>query len=352
VHAFAPARASGTGPRVVLPDHADAAPATKLAACGEPRADVVRALLAITHGVRCVIASGAFCEGTSPGHIPALGRPSVRVWVSTVMSRDAAGGVVPRDGTLVIPERRILVYYEGDDPLRLRILLTRIIGACFGLPTPPDAHEESFSEAEERVGAERDPRLPPLAAYPVRNMVAFFRVALTHQKSPSASWPRFGGPPAAAEVCSSDCASGVEPVSWRSQWKFVSDCLDKSGLCLERRPLVYTLGTSVCVDGMDPGQVATVECLCRRILQVEKAAQRTANAPDLEGLGPYIRHVQHPSPGADSRVLDVRVADVLKVESAWLNQTRLSQEERVATEERRKDKKDGNSKKDGEGYVS
>ena len=384
------------------------------------------------------------------------------------MPRDVAGGAAPRDVTLDIPERQILVYYEGGDPLHHRILLTHISGARWIVATPTlDVHEEDLSEseviplgrltpfpgddrdifafdvltadvlaslrtqglalaavlgapappvgtqpgtlwlyadpafesfntelepgfvvrgtnvvrgswalvevdhssgarvwtsaehlraadrsawvAEKRVGAGRDPRLLPAAATPVQNVVVPFRIALTHQKSPSASWPRFGGPSAATEVCSAICSSGVEPMSWCSQWEVASGIQNKSGLCLEHRLLVYTLWTSVCVDGMDPGQVATIEHLCRRILQIEKAVRKSAKAPDFEGLEPYMRHLQDPGLGVDSRVFDAHVADVLKAESMWLKQTRLSQEERVATEKKRKGKKDGKGQKDGQG---
>ena len=120
--------------------------------------------------------------------------------------------------------------------------------------------------------------------------------------------------------------SGLDPPAFAMQWENSSGVAPRSAVALEHRLGIMQLGLAVCQDRLDVTQLASIEHLARRLLQIEKAVRRNPKAPDFEGLNRYLDHVTDPASGAAAPLFDQHIADEMKVDANILKQTRLARE--------------------------
>ena len=141
-------------------------------------------------------------------------------------------------------------------------------------------------------------------------------------------------------------SSGLEPMGYFGQFVQTSGAAPQAAVVIELGMHFYTFQTMVCVDGLDPGQLASVEHICRRILQLQKAIKRSPRSPDFTSLAPYMMHSAGHSGVIQAPNFEKYVADLDKANAQFLKQNRLAAEERDADNKRKGGR---NKKKDEDG---
>ena len=78
-----------------------------------------------------------------------------------------------------------------------------------------------------------------------------------------------------------------------------------------------------------------MEHLCRRLLQIQRAVQKSANNPDFDGLEGYMEHLRDPSKGIMAPTFDKYMAEQSKTKGQVLKNFRLYKDEQEADSKKR-----------------
>ena len=147
--------------------------------------------------------------------------------------------------------------------------------------------------------------------------------------------------------------SGHEVLGFQAQWVTSSGASPKAGVVIEHGLGLMLLHYLACVDRLNVRNLAAVELLCRRLLQIQRAVRKNPRQPDFEGLEGYVAHALDPSGGVLAFAFDRFYAGTQKDTTFILKQNRLAREEQVSESNRKakakaKGGKGGKDAADGE----
>ena len=178
---------------------------------------------------------------------------------------------------------------------------------------------------DKREGGGHDPRLLVTDALPNRVLPIGLAVQATSKKA--ALHPNFAGANATSEVLGSMESCGLEPAGFVADFLTKSGISPTSGLAAEYAYLIHAIFLMLCVDRIDGRATASMEHMCRRVLQIQRAVKKNPKSPDFGGLDAYMRHAELPMGMSRSPLFDQYIMEQQKVEGKVLQNSRLNQEE-------------------------
>jgi len=187
--------------------------------------------------------------------------------------------------------------------------------------------------SEKRSGPGRDPRVCP-ARVVGRGPHAVRRRLISEalqefREEKGADWP-FRGPGACLELFRGVAASGLEFPAYANHYLATCGVATNSTLAHELRNLFAMLHHLNAYDQLDCPNVAAVELLCRRVLQVQKAIRKSPKHPDFANLDGMLSSTLDESGGVIASEFDQWVASEQKVQATIMKHNRMFSEEQVA----------------------
>ena len=137
----------------------------------------------------------------------------------------------------------------------------------------------------------------------------------------------FSGPRAVREYLNSINESGTDIGSYHLQWVKNSNVNPRTSVVHEHRNLIEVLRLAITRDQLDASNLQCLELVVRRLVQLEIAVSRSANAPDYTGLEVLLENPISEGGAAATRSLDDWVTARLKEKAQIAKQTRLYREE-------------------------
>ena len=157
-------------------------------------------------------------------------------------------------------------------------------------------------------------------------------------------WPH-PGPRAYKELVTSVADSAVSWSQYHSEWVKSSGVSDGTSLVHEHRSLCASFHLLHSVDQCNGANLASVELLARRLIQIEMATERNSKAPDFSGLSVVLATPTSESGAAVTRQFTEWVSSRQKDRAQIMKQQRLFTEEKAAASKKAK----GKGKKGGDG---
>ena len=199
-------------------------------------------------------------------------------------------------------------------------------------------HEKWLSE--KRSGPGRDPRVCPTrlvgrGVHAVRRRL-ISEALREFREEKGKDWP-FRGPGACLELCRGVAASGLEFPAYANHYLSTCGVATNSVLAHELRNLFVMLHHINAYDQLDCPNVAAVEMLCRRILQIQKAIRKSPKHPDFANLDGMLSSTLDETGGVIATELDQWVAAEQKVQATIMKQNRMFDEEQSAVYKRQTD---------------
>ena len=184
--------------------------------------------------------------------------------------------------------------------------------------------------AEKQTGPGRDYRVQA-----IRKDAAGHRRATLGQVVASArrlqpkDWV-FRGPSALEELSMAVDATGLDFATYFNHWKMTSGVNPSGGVCIELKHLLEVLRLAFAFDQLEPFNLASLELVSRRILQIMRAVRRNARHPTFEGLEGMVAFSLDESGGVITSKFDEFFATEQKNAALIMKQYRLAQEEKQA----------------------
>ncbi|CAK0878561.1 unnamed protein product, partial [Prorocentrum cordatum] len=214
------------------------------------------------------------------------------------------------------------------------------------------ADEEDW-RAEKRRGPGRDPRILPLARRGRGVQVTLGEAIAKMNAVDFDDWP-FRGPKALPELLAAILATGLTLTSYWGYWVSESGVSRNAAVAQEVRHALNQLHHAVTYDLVDPSNLASLELLGRRVLQIQRAVKRCPRHPSFEGLGLMLSSSLDESGGVVTSRFDAFVAEEQKSQGIILKQERMYREEQESEAkkyERQGDDRERGSRADPKGKV-
>ncbi|CAK0788625.1 unnamed protein product [Prorocentrum cordatum] len=207
------------------------------------------------------------------------------------------------------------------------------------------ADEEDW-RAEKRRGPGRDPRILPLARRGRGAQVTLGEAIAKMNAVDFDDWP-FRGPKALPELLAAILATGLTLTSYWGYWASESGVSRNAAVAQEVRHALNQLHHAVTYDLVDPSNLASLELLGRRVLQIQRAVKRCPRHPSFEGLGLMLSSSLDESGGVVTSKFDAFVAEEQKSQGIILKQERMYREEQES--EAKKYERQGDDRERGPG---
>ena len=140
-------------------------------------------------------------------------------------------------------------------------------------------------------------------------------------------WPSFSGPRACLEFLQSLASAQGSFVSYHAEWVRLSGVPQHSPAVYAHRHDLEVLRLALHTDGLSVSNLASMEQTVRHLLQLEKAVQRNASAPDYAGLGVITDGTVTAKGAAITSSFDSWIAEKQKERGKMLQNERLYREE-------------------------
>ncbi|CAK0909779.1 unnamed protein product [Prorocentrum cordatum] len=166
-------------------------------------------------------------------------------------------------------------------------------------------------------------------------------------------WP-FRGPRALPELLAAILATGLTLTSYWGYWVSESGVSRNAAVAQEVRHALNQLHHAVTYDLVDPSNLASLELLGRRVLQIQRAVKRCPRHPSFEGLGLMLSSSLDESGGIVTSRFDAFVAEEQKSQGIILKQGRMYREEQESEAkkyERQGDDRERGSRADPKGKA-
>lgn len=148
-------------------------------------------------------------------------------------------------------------------------------------------------------------------------------------------WPH-PGPRAYRELVLSVSDSANSWGSYHTEWTKASGISEGTSLVHEHKTLSTAFGLLQSVDQLNGANLAAVEMLARRMIQIEMATERSNKSPDFSGLSVVMASPTTDSGAAVTRNFTEWVSQRQKDRAQVMKQQRIYSEEQAATEKRSK----------------
>ena len=159
-----------------------------------------------------------------------------------------------------------------------------------------------------------------------RRFIPFREAMNLMRESAFKDWS-FSGPRAVKEYLTSINDSGTDIGNYHLQWVKNSNVNPRTSVVHEHRNLIEVLRLAITRDQLDASNLQCLELAVRRLVQLEIAVSRSANAPDYTGLEVLLENPISEGGAAATRSLDDWVTSRLKEKAQIAKQTRLYREE-------------------------
>ena len=144
------------------------------------------------------------------------------------------------------------------------------------------------------------------------------------------------GPPVVLLFFEGLRAAGLTLLEHHADWRQKSGIHEKSAVCREHHLITEALRLEVTVDQLDITQLISAEFRVRRMLQIEMAVERSAKAPDFEGLDFMLSSTVSPSGAIVTEKFTEWLTNRQRDQAHIMKQGRLLREERVAESKKKK----------------
>jgi hypothetical protein len=141
-----------------------------------------------------------------------------------------------------------------------------------------------------------------------------------------ADWPHLG-PRAALEFITAVSESAESWTLYHSEWERASGISTGSTLCHEHRILCDAMRLFCSLDQLNAPNIAGIELLIRRLIQIEMAVDRSARAPDFTGLATVLAGPTTESGSAVTKNFTEWIAGRQRDRAQVMKQERIFREE-------------------------
>ena len=126
--------------------------------------------------------------------------------------------------------------------------------------------------------------------------------------------------------------SGVEIIPYDERWAAGSGIRGESSLRQEHKHLCHALALFVTFDQVDMTNLAGIELMSRRLLQIERAVKASPRAPSFLGLEKMTQHAIDEGGGLATQEFTQHFATVAESDARIMRQQRLLRDELRARE--------------------